>query len=271
MIFYVFGGLVLYGASVYVGATLWKIYTLPDLPAPPVLVSGTTADSAVVDGRRVLPGAGSTSTYDSIASRYDADINMDEFLMGLTYLRRRLFRSIGGDVLEVSAGTGRNLAAYDPNRLSKLVLVDASREMLDLARDKVEGDARWRKSGVEVTFKDVPLEALSPIREQFDVVVQTFGLCSVSDPVSFLSHLSQFCRAGGKGEIILMEHGRSPYSWLNRLLDHSAEEHFERWGCRYNLDIQAIVESCRDVEIVSLERWHFGTTYIYHLRPVGPS
>lgn len=41
-----------------------------------------------------------------------------------------------GDVLEVSAGTGRNLPFYTPKQLSSLTLTDSSKSMLFFAREK---------------------------------------------------------------------------------------------------------------------------------------
>lgn len=50
-----------------------------------------------------------------------------------------------GDVLEVSAGTGRNLPYYDLDRLKSLTLTDTSRQMLLNARDKY--DALRQRAG----------------------------------------------------------------------------------------------------------------------------
>lgn len=244
------GGVILYGASIYIGSSLYYIY-YPPCPSP-----------ASVDEKHGEVQTSHADVYDEIAAEYDASINLDEVLMGLSWLRWYLLRNVTGDVLEVSAGTGRNLQYYKPNQVKSLTLVDQSGPMLDVARRKVHDMPTLAQ---KVACKDVALEGLSPNRESYDVVVQTFGLCSVSDPASFLTHLSKFCRADG--EIILMEHGRSKYAWINRILDRTVDKHAEKWGCRYNRDVQEIVESCKNVEIVHCRRWHFGTTYIYHLRP----
>ena len=46
-----------------------------------------------------------------------------------------MIREAWGDVLEVAAGTGRNLSLYPP-ALQSLTLVDVSDKMLDEARKK---------------------------------------------------------------------------------------------------------------------------------------
>lgn len=56
--------------------------------------------------------------------------------MGLRLMRRLLMRHAHGDVLETSAGTGRNLPYYPLRRLRSLTLTDTSRPMLVNAADK---------------------------------------------------------------------------------------------------------------------------------------
>lgn len=74
--------------------------------------------------------------YDVTAATFDRDVEVTEWLMGMGRLRKRLARKASGDVLEVSAGTGRNLRYYPLQKLDRLTLVDKSRPMLERARDK---------------------------------------------------------------------------------------------------------------------------------------
>lgn len=64
-----------------------------------------------------------------------------------------------------------------------------------------------------------------------------------------------------EGRILLLEHGRSSWAWLNNILDNHAEAHFRRWGCQWNLDILKLVSDAGLV-IESKSRWHFGSTYM---------
>ena len=155
-----------------------------------------------------------------------------------------------GDVLEVSAGTGRNLPYYPLGRMRSLTLTDTSRPMLVNAADKYaamveKGDApaatpvrfeladaqqlvakaggsqassssssgsssssaeaasgeaaapdtpRQQGEGAAAAAAAAPARpARPPLKEQqtfaahsFDVVVDTFGLCSQADPVTAL-------------------------------------------------------------------------------------
>eukprot|EP00198_Chlamydomonas_reinhardtii_P007630 XP_001696967.1 predicted protein [Chlamydomonas reinhardtii] len=93
---------------------------------------------------------------------------------------------------------------------------------------------------------------------QFDTVVDTFGLCSHEDPVQVLKEMARVCKPGGR--ILLLQHGRSHYQWLNDKLDGSAVDHQRKWGCLWNRDILDIVQQAGLV-VDKSTRWHFGTSY----------
>ncbi len=39
-----------------------------------------------------------------------------------------------------------------------------------------------------------------------------------------------------------------------------------RWGCIWNRDVEALVKES-GLEITSMSRWHFGTTYVIYAKP----
>ncbi|CAG9943717.1 unnamed protein product, partial [Clonostachys rosea f. rosea IK726] len=108
-----------------------------------------------------------------------------------------------------------------------------------------------------------PLAMTADNAEQFDKELnfpecpQTFGLCSVSDPVAVVSNLATAVKPG-TGRIILLEHGKGWYGIVNGLLDRNAGQHFEKYGCWWNRDIQALVEEAArktpGLEVVKVER-----------------
>ncbi|RAK78805.1 class I SAM-dependent methyltransferase [Aspergillus fijiensis CBS 313.89] len=238
-----------------------------------------------------------TDRYNTTARTFDADVEMSEKLMRLGAKRRDLCRRARGDVLEVSCGTGRNIEYYDFGPVRRgivdertgavgvrgcrsVTLVDLSPQMVEIARRKFEeiypGDEALRRR-VEFRVEDAAAVGGGPSREitgaavagqpkpYFDTVVQTMGLCSLPDPVGTLKHLGTLVDPQ-KGEILLLEHGRSHYAWLNRVLDNLAPAHADRHGCWWNRDIGQIVRES-GLEIVEEKRWHFGTTWKYVLRP----
>ena len=76
--------------------------------------------------------------------------------------------------------------------------------------------------------------------------------------------MGRVCKRDGR--ILLLEHGRSHYSLINRMLDDGAEQHHRKWGCRWNRSIEALVHKA-GLQVVSVSRWHFGTTYMIEARP----
>jgi methyltransferase OMS1 len=208
-----------------------------------------------------------TDTFNHIAQCYDAEISREESVMGLTLLRRALlyFHSNPGSLLEVGAGTGRNLGYY-PKHVSKIVLTDFSEKMLLQARSKLKNDPDSR---VQLFVADAANMTRYYPPNTFDTVLDTFGLCSFDDPVQVLKELQRVCKPDGK--ILLLEHGTSKtWKGLANFLDKNAERHAKNWGCVWNRDLDAILDDA-GLEIDQKDTWHFGTTYYVVARPNAKS
>lgn len=248
-------------------------------------------------------------TFQNIAQVYDDQISRDEFVMGLPLLRRSLlyFNAQGmyiclsfacvlcilrqlcfdfhphlrlfffeGSVLEVGAGTGRNLNYYPKKYVKNVVLTDTSDKMLLQARDKII-EMRKKKSNSflfgkdkeDDLFKIFVADATNMTKyyqeDTFDTIVSTFTLCSFDDPVEVLRELQSVCKDDGK--ILLLEHGRSKsFNGLSNYLDKYAERHAKNWGCVWNRDLDDILDKA-GLEIDKVHTWHFGTTYYVVCRP----
>lgn len=193
-----------------------------------------------------------------------------------------------GDVLEVSVGTGRNLEGYgfsfsDTKRggdgkgeVKSFTAIDKSGEMLEIAHEKfsrlfpgivgvrwVIGDASVR-SAIPAPPKSSNERSGNKEGEKYDTVVQTMGLCSVDDPVALLRCLGDVVKEE-EGRILLLEHGRGRWAWLNGVLDKFAEAHAHEFGCWWNRDLGKIVEESGLV-VVEAKRWHGGTTCWFELK-----
>lgn len=210
------------------------------------------------------------SVWSRNASSYDSKIAMDEIIMGVPILRwYMLWRYIPqghNEVLEVCAGTNRNVAYYPSKRVKQLVVSDRSDAMIDVAKRKTEES----RASFDVEYAVAQADDASALRRTggpFDVLVDTFGLCSVPDPQVALRVWSQSVKQD-TGLILLLEHGRSSWaSWLNNQLDRDMDKHLRNWGCVWNRDIAEIVHASEDVEVVSVQTFHFGTTYLVVARP----
>ena len=168
-------------------------------------------------------------------------------------------------------GTGRNAAWYDMRKVKSLTFVDQSGPMVEIARRK------WRElhphphpKEVAVTFLTQPLTSPLPKsstdrHEDFTSIIQTMGICSTPDPSAALAHLGRLAHPT-EARILLLEHGRSHYSWINTILDKSAARHAEKHGCWYNRDIGKVVAES-GLQVEKVERRQFGTLWYVEARP----
>ena len=204
--------------------------------------------------------------YQQLASRFDSEVSNMEWWMGIDRRRKELCAKAKGHVLEVSAGTGRNSKYLPLTRgIKSVTLADKNEEMIYEARRKwpEDGNAWFIRTSFHV--QDCKEKVPCPAPEGFDTILQTMGICSVSDPVALLQNLAEMANQKD-GRILLLEHGKSSYEWLNNIMDGMAPAHANRFGCWFNKDIGAIVESS-GLEVVESKRFNFGTTWWFELKP----
>mmetsp|Transcript_55604 Transcript_55604/g.67054 ORF Transcript_55604/g.67054 Transcript_55604/m.67054 type:complete len:182 (+) Transcript_55604:97-642(+) len=177
-----------------------------------------------------------------------------------------LFFHARGEVLEVGAGTGRNIPYYRVGNgiVRQVILTDSSDKMLGEAKSKVEKLSKKAASRFQTNVVDA--SNMSRYEDNsFDTVVDSFGICSFENPESVLREMSRVCKPNGK--ILLLEHGRSQtFEGLTNYLDRHAETHAKHWGCVWNKDIVQIVREAGLI-IETFHTWHFGTTYYLICRP----
>jgi ubiquinone/menaquinone biosynthesis C-methylase UbiE len=131
---------------------------------------------------------------------------------------------VGGKVLEVAVGTGKNLPYYP--RGCRIVAVDLSMEMLNIARKR----AAHLSMNVSLLLADA--EALPFSNESFDTVVSSLSTCTFPDPVAALEEMARVCRREGK--VLLLERGRSDRERLGRWQDRRADRFSTPLGCHWN-------------------------------------
>lgn len=260
-------------------------------------------------GNVLAQDADVSSRWKDTARDFDREVDAAERFMLLKWKRKRLVREAYGDVLEVSVGTGRNMNLYDTkpysptesasfgrdtrHMITSLTFNDASPVMIENAKKKWSEEQKKRRMTDRFTGQvnwyvgDAGEENVIPRPAGgYDTIVQSWGICSMADPVKFLRHLSRLARQPGEkivnsspaklraqeeedgkgGRIFLLEHGRGKYEWLNNFLDQSAPMHADRYGCWYNKDIDKVIQESGLV-VERVRRYNFGTTYEYILRP----
>lgn len=121
-----------------------------------------------------------------------------------------------GDVLELAAGTARNLPYFPAD--TRLVAIELSPEMAELGRRRAE------ELGRKIDMRVGDAESLDFPDESFDTVVCTYGLCTIPDDRAAVHEAKRVLRPGGR--ILLAEHVRSTNRLVRavqRLLDPLAD------------------------------------------------
>ena len=213
----------------------------------------------------------SVQTYDGLAKTFDSEVHFHELCTGIDLLRRRLVGRIGGgDVVEVMCGTGRNVEKYSYSEMKTLTLTDASESMVNETREKIRA-AAGKTNGTQIKAEIDDATKMKHKSNSFDYAVMTFGLCSTDNPEGVVKELARVVKPNG--EILLLEHGRPGKGsihdyWLSNILDKHVDTHEKKWGCAWNKDIEkivrgSVVDTC---DVVTFDRWHFGTTSYIVLR-----
>lgn len=196
--------------------------------------------------------------YDRIAAVYD-------LMESLMELRARKWRAElwsrvpPGRVLELGAGTGKNIPYYP--REAEIVATDISPRMLERAR------RRARRLGRDVDLRIVDAQQLPFPDESFDTIVTTFVFCSIPDPARALAEARRVLRPGGR--LPLLEHVISQQPvlrWLMRKLDFVP---YRLWGAHINRETVALVAASGCVDVRRFDRALDVVTRIEALR--GPA
>jgi ubiquinone/menaquinone biosynthesis C-methylase UbiE len=148
---------------------------------------------------------------DKEAPRYDRRISFFERLL-FGGGREWVCSQAEGEVLEIAAGTGRNLPHYPRN--VRLTAIELSPEMLAIAKQR----AAELDHHADLRLGDA--QALELPDERFDTVVITLALCTIPDDRQAVREAHRVLRRGGR--LLLLEHVRSPrlpVRAVQRLLD----------------------------------------------------
>lgn len=181
--------------------------------------------SKIGDGARPRVADGSIASsmdLQAVIRAYRRYANIYDLIFGPAFQMGRL-RSVARinaldcrTVLEVGVGTGLSLPRY--RRDKKVIGIDVSREMLKIARQRVE---RGRLGHVD-TLAEMDAQYLGFPTGHFDAVVAMHVMSVVPDPAACLAEMQRVCRPGGT--ILICNHfaGRND-RWISRRIEPLAK------------------------------------------------
>lgn len=151
-------------------------------------------------------------------------------------LRAALLPEAQGVVIEPGFGSGLNLEFYDSKRVSKVIAIEPSQEILALAK------ARIAAVPFAVEPKIAGAEQRAVPDASADTAVLSFTLCTVGDPQAALANLRAALKPGGR--LLFCEHGAAPDAGVRRWQDR-LDRVWGRFagGCHLNRDPAALIEA----------------------------
>src|SRR3990172_5352976 len=183
------------------------------------------------------------------ARLYDRLTAPMERMLGLERGRAWVFERIAkGRVLEVGAGTGKNLPYYPERAL--VVASDLSPGMLARAVQKAGDRSR------AVRFVVTDAEDLAFRDGSFDTVLAPCVFCTGPDPVRGLREARRVLKDGG--EVVLLEHMR-PRGFLGKLFDLLDPIASRLMGPHIN---RRTLDNIRRAELVVVEERHVFSDWI---------
>jgi phosphatidylethanolamine/phosphatidyl-N-methylethanolamine N-methyltransferase len=132
-----------------------------------------------------------------VANAYGRLAPIYDFVFGPVFRRGRaqaikVAERIGGRILEVGVGTGLSLPQYAAD--NRIVGVDISEKMLEVARKRVEKRGLTNVESIEVG----DAEGLRFDADSFDVVVAQYVVTACPNPEKALDEFARVVRPGGE-------------------------------------------------------------------------
>src|SRR5438093_1394304 len=147
--------------------------------------------------------------------------------------RERVIGAAEGRVLEIGAGSGRNLPFYRP-ATQQILALEPSPKLVEMARGAPH--PATHVSFLAASAESIPLDAGT-----VDTVVTTWTLCTVPRAVTALGEMRRVLRPGGK--LLFVEHGLAPDErvrwWQDRL---NPGWKSISGGCHLNRPIRTLIE-----------------------------
>ena len=152
----------------------------------------------------------------------------------INYQRQKVVPLAKGKVLDIGIGSGLNIPFYNSDQIDKVIGIDPSHELIDLAKDLAN------KSRVSIDLVIGSAESIPYPDNFFDTVLVTYTMCTI--PNVAIANKEMWRVLKDDGRLIFCEHGLAPdkkiSKWQNRIDPFWGKI---AGGCHLNRDIQKLI------------------------------
>ena len=152
----------------------------------------------------------------------------------INYQRQKVVPLAKGKVLDIGIGSGLNIPFYNLDKIDKVIGIDPSHELIDLAKEL----ANDSKASIELVIGSA--ESIPYPDNFFDTVLVTYTMCTI--PNVAIANKEMWRVLKDDGRLIFCEHGLAPdkkiSKWQNRIDPFWGKI---AGGCHLNRDIQKLI------------------------------
>ena len=170
----------------------------------------------------------------------------------IQYQRRKVVPMAEGVVLDVGIGSGLNIPFYDMNKIDKVIGLDPSEELNNIAKDVAE------EKKIDIDFMLCGAEDIPLPDDHVDTLLITYTMCTIPEVIKANREMLRVLKPGGK--LIFCEHGLAPDAniakWQDRINPIWGKI---AGGCNLNRNIPELIISA-GFDIVNLEQMYLPST-----------
>ena len=152
----------------------------------------------------------------------------------INYQRQKVVPLAKGKVLDIGIGSGLNIPFYNSDKIDKVIGIDPSHELLELAKEL----ANDSKASIDLVIGSA--ESIPYPDNFFDTVLVTYTMCTIPNVVIANKEIWRVLKEDGR--LIFCEHGLAPdkkiSKWQNRIDPFWGKI---AGGCHLNRDIQKLI------------------------------
>lgn len=167
--------------------------------------------------------------------------------------KRRVFRDLPDEVVEIGSGVGANLPYLAPG--TSLVALEPNRPM----HARLRSAALWR--GITLDLRERMAEDTGLGDHSVDTVISSLVLCSVQDPDAVLAEIRRVLRPGGTFRFV--EHVAARSGSLTRVVQRALRRPWA-WtfeGCSCERDLEHAIRTAGFAR-VDVERYRIRTPFV---------